>query len=244
MSKKTLVLSLIMLMILTSTALAAKPLLKVGGDAAFAPFEFVDEKTNQVAGFDVDIMKAIGEVIGYEVQYLNLAWDGLIPSLLNGNIDVIASGMSITEDRAKQVNFSEPYFVSGLTMMIRKENNTFKTFDDLAGKNISVQISTTGDFKAEEIPGAKVLRYNTSPESLQNVIMYTADACILDLPVAEAYLAKNPNAPLKNLGVLSDDDHFGLAMRKKDTDLLEQINAALEQIKADGTYDELVAKWF
>lgn len=90
-----------------SPVLAQKPVLKVAADCAFVPFEFVDEN-NKIVGFDVDLAMAIGEAIGYEVQFLNLAWEGLIPSLLNKNIDMIASGMSITEERAKQVNFSDP----------------------------------------------------------------------------------------------------------------------------------------
>lgn len=245
MKKTALLLSVIILLIgMSSTTLAEKPVLRAAAEATFVPFEFVDEKTNKVTGFDVDLVEALGEVMGYKIEFLNLSWDGLIPSLLNGNIDVIASGMSITEERLKQVNFSDPYFTSVLTIMVKDNNNVIKSLDDLANKTVAVQISTTGDFAAEEIPGVKINRYNTAPEALQNVILGVANASILDLPVAEAFIASNPNAPLKHLGPVSADDYFGLAMRKKDTDLLEKVNAALVQIKADGTYDKIVEKWF
>ena len=109
MKKTAFVLLVLSLMLtMTATSIAAKPVLKVGTEATFVPFETVDEKTNEVIGFDVDLMKAIGDIIGYEIQFYNMGWDGLIPSLLNGNIDVIAAGMTIREDRAKVVNFSDP----------------------------------------------------------------------------------------------------------------------------------------
>ncbi len=235
---------IVLLTAMSSTTMAEKPVLRAAAEATFVPFEFVDEKTNKVTGFDVDLVVALGEVMGYKIEFLNLAWDGLIPSLLNGNIDIIASGMSITEERALQLNFSEPYFTSVLTIMVRDNNTTITSLDDLKDKTVAVQISTTGDFEAEEIPGVKINRYNTAPDALQNVILGVADASILDLPVAEAFLASNPNAPLKHLGPVSADDYFGLALRKQDTELLEKVNAALAQIKADGTYDEIVEKWF
>lgn len=232
-----------MLVFSVTPVMAQKPVLKVGGDAAFAPFEFVDEK-NQVVGFDIDLVKAIGEIIGYEVQYLNMAWDGLIPSLINKNIDIIASGMSITPARQEQVNFSDPYFTSVLTIVVHKNNNSIKTLDDLANKKVVVQINTTGDFACDDIPGVKVYRYNTAPEALQNVALGVCDAAVIDLPVAEAYFAANPNAPLKHVGKVSEDDFFGLAIRKEDTELLAKVNAALAEIKANGTYDQIFAKWF
>ena len=197
-----------------SPVLAQKPVLKVAADCAFVPFEFVDEN-NKIVGFDVDLAMAIGEAIGYEVQFLNLAWEGLIPSLLNKNIDMIASGMSITEERAKQVNFSDPYFTSVLTIVVHKNNNDIKTLDDLAGKKVGVQINTTGDFAASEIDGAKVSRYNTVPETLQNIVLGIIDAAVIDMPVADAFFAANPNAPLKHVGKVSEDDYFGLAIRRK-----------------------------
>ncbi|MFY9202207.1 MAG: basic amino acid ABC transporter substrate-binding protein [Limnochordia bacterium] len=226
-----------------SPVLAQKPVLKVAADCAFVPFEFVDEN-NKIVGFDVDLAMAIGEAIGYEVQFLNLAWEGLIPSLLNKNIDMIASGMSITEERAKQVNFSDPYFTSVLTIVVHKNNNDIKTLDDLAGKKVGVQINTTGDFAASEIDGAKVSRYNTVPETLQNIVLGIIDAAVIDMPVADAFFDANPNAPLKHVGKVSEDDYFGLAIRKEDTELLAKVNAALKQLKEDGTYDKIYNKWF
>lgn len=245
LKKTAFVLLLLILMVsFTATSLAAKPVLKVGTEATFVPFETVDEKTNKVIGFDVDLMHAIGEIIGYEIEFINMSWDGLIASLQNRNIDVIAAGMTITDERAQVVNFSDPYFESVLTIVVRNDNNTVTSLDDLINKTVAVQINTTGDFEAEEIPGVRMARYNTAPEALQNVIINAAHAAVIDLPVAETYLDKNPNAPLKHLGAHSSGDFFGLALRKQDTDLLAKVNAALAQIRADGTYDKIMDKWF
>ncbi len=157
---------------------------------------------------------------------------------------MIASGMSITEERALQVNFSDPYFKSVLTIVVHNNSTGITSLDDLANKSVAVQINTTGDFAADDIPGVKVSRYNIVPEALQNVILGIVDAAIIDLPVAEAFFEANPNAPLKHVGQVSDDDYFGFALRKEDTELLAKVNAALAQLKSDGTYDQIVEKWF
>lgn len=131
-----------------------------------------------------------------------------------------------------------------MTIVVHKNNNDIKTLDDLAGKKVGVQINTTGDFAASEIDGAKVSRYNTVPETLQNIVLGIIDAAVIDMPVADAFFAANPNAPLKHVGKVSEDDYFGLAIRKEDTELLAKVNAALKQLKEDGTYDKIYNKWF
>ncbi len=234
------------LLVSTTTVWANNPVLLVGTDAAFVPFEYVDDN-NQIVGFDVDLMNAIGAIIGREVRFMNVNWDGLLTGLQNRNFDVIAAGMTITEERAQQVNFSDPYFESVLTIVVHQNNTDIKVLEDLVGKIVSVQINTTGDFVASDIEGMRdrdIRRFNTAPDALQNIVIGATHAAIIDLPVAEAFMAQNPNAPLKHLGALIGDDFFGLALRKQDTELLTQINQALAQIKADGTYDEIFKKWF
>lgn len=224
---------------------AQSPVLRVGTEAGFMPFEYVDDKTNELSGFDMDLIRAIGQELGMTVQISNINWDGLIPGLLSNHFDVLIAGITITEERAQSVNFSTPYFESVLTIMVRQENNTIQTLDDLAGKTAAVQISTTGDFVAEELEGIKgINRYNTVPEAMQAVINRNADAALIDLPVAQAYLAHNPATPLKAMGAVSDSDFFGIAVRKQNTELLEKINGALESLKTNGIYDELYNKWF
>lgn len=108
--------------------------LKVGTDAAFAPFEFQDENSKDYTGFDVDLIKAIGKQMGYQVQIQNTGFDGLIPALEAGNIDVVIAAMSITPERSAKVNFSKPYYKSGLSIVVKSGNTDINSFKALEGK--------------------------------------------------------------------------------------------------------------
>ncbi|NLM40421.1 MAG: basic amino acid ABC transporter substrate-binding protein [Firmicutes bacterium] len=243
--KKTtaLLITLLMMFAVTSTVLA-QDVLKVATEAGFMPFEFVAED-GQLTGFDMDIIKAIGDKLGMKVQIDNISWDGLIPALQNKVYDALIAGITITPERAESVSFSDPYFESVLTIVVNQNNKDITSLDSLKGKIAAVQISTTGDFAAEEIEGlGSLLRYNTVPEAMQNVIMGTVHAMVVDLPVAEAYLAANPHAPLTHVGPVADNEFYGIAVHKENQELLAKINQALAEIKADGTYDAIYEKWF
>ena len=117
--------------------------LKVGSSVDFAPFEFQDEGQKEYQGFDMDLIRAIGKEMGYDVEIQNLGFDGLIPALQGKNIDAIISGMSINDERKQNVLFSDPYYQSGLTMVVRDNETAIKSFQDLKGKKVAVQIGTT-----------------------------------------------------------------------------------------------------
>ena len=115
----------------------ARDLLRVGTEPTFAPFEFLDTKSKDFTGYDMDLIRAVGEKAGYEVKILNMGFDALIPAVLTGQIDVIAAGISITPERQKRVDFTTPYYTSGVSMLVRKADaQKFRTFDDLAGARI------------------------------------------------------------------------------------------------------------
>lgn len=241
------ILIVVMMFSLSSLALA-QGVLKVATEAGFMPFEYVDEKTGELLGFDMELIKAVSEVLGLEVKIDNISWDGLIPALLNNNYDAVIAGVTITEDRLASVNFSTPYFESVLTIVTKNNAQNIASLDDLKGKIAAVQISTTGDFVSSDLHdegGVKnVSRFDTVPDAMQAVIIGVADVVVLDLPVAKAYLAANPSAPLKHVGAVSDNDFFGIATNKKNPDLLEKINSALQQLHENGTYDKIYQKWF
>ena len=244
--KKWLVLTLTVALCLgaTSAALAAK-VLKVGSDVAYPPFEFADEKTKEYKGFDVDFIKAIGKHLGYDsVEIVNTAWDGLLPGLINGNYDCIISAMTITEERAKAVNFSDPYFEAGQAVVVRKNDNSIKKKEDLKGKVVSVQLGTTGDFAATDMKGIKrVARFSTSPEALQEVLNGGADAAVVDDLVAIEFVSKNPTkakVAVKKFTV----EYYGIAVKKGNGKLLADLNKAIAALKKDGTYDKLYKEWF
>ena len=127
--------------------------LKVGTNADFAPFEFQDENGKEYQGFDMDLIRAIGEEMGYKVEISNIQFDGLIPAIQAGNIDVAITGMTINEERKQNVLFSDPYYKSGLSIIVAKDNNDIKTFQDLKGKKVAVQIGTTSAAEVNKIGG-------------------------------------------------------------------------------------------
>lgn len=252
MSKRMLVLAVLSLFLITALLAgcggqqqaAQSKTLKAGMDAAFAPFEFQDDKSKDFTGFDVDLMKALAKQMGYQVQFNNSSFDGLIPALDAGNIDVIISGMTITPERAQKVNFSKPYYKSGLSIVVRNDNSTIKDFRDLEGKRIAVQIGTTGAEYAKKIKNAKVREFNTPPEAFMELKNGGADAVVNDLPVNQYYLAQGGSKDAKIVGDRLTAEDYGIAVAKKNTALVEQINKALDELMKNGEYDKIYEKWF
>ncbi|WP_346353456.1 basic amino acid ABC transporter substrate-binding protein [Azotosporobacter soli] len=223
---------------------AAPKVLKVGTDAAFAPFEFQDESTKEYVGFDIDLAKALGKQMGYEVQIQNMNFDGIIPGIESGNIDIAATGMTITAERSQKVNFSKPYYKSGLAVVVKADNATIKGFGDLEGKKIAVQIGTTGASEAKKIKNAQVREFNSSAEAFMELKAGGADAVVNDLPVNEYYIVKTGAKDAKIVGDVVSAEEYGIAIGKKNTELTEKINKALDELKKNGEYEKLYLKWF
>ncbi|HHT04693.1 MAG TPA: basic amino acid ABC transporter substrate-binding protein [Hydrogenispora sp.] len=222
--------------------------LVVGCDAAFPPFEYLDEETGELLGFDLDLMRAIGAELGMKVEIKNVSWDGIIPGLLSGNYDVIASGMTITDERKEVVNFSDPYINAGLVIVTRAGDNSIKGPEDLVGKRLAVQINTTGDLAATEMQAqgvaiASIKRFNHATDPFLELKNGAADAVVMDLPVAGAQIKANPGQ-YQIVGEAFTTEEYGLALRKSDTELLAKINQALKTLKANGTYDEIYHNYF
>ena len=140
-----------------------KKVLKVATSPDFSPFEFMDEK-GKIVGFDIDLMNAIGAKMGREVKVENISWDGLIPALQAGNVDVVIAGMSITPEREKAVLFSSVYYDSGIGILV-KSGSGFKGIEDLKGKKIAVQMGTISQDIAEKIEGATVQKLSVSTDT-------------------------------------------------------------------------------
>ena len=131
--------------------------LHVGTEATFAPFEFMDEQTKELTGFDMELITAVAKAMGDDVKIQNMGFDGLIPSLQTRIIDVTAAAMTITPERVKRIDFSEPYYQSGLVILVKKDNlDKVKDLDSLQGKTLCAQIGTTGALMAKHVKDAKV----------------------------------------------------------------------------------------
>ncbi len=218
--------------------------LRVGSDTAFAPFEFQDEKSKEYIGFDMDLIKAVGKQLGLEVKIQGMGFDGLIPALEAGQIDAVISGMTITPERARKVNFSKPYYTSGLSIVVKQGDTVVKEFKDLEGKRLAVQIGTTGADFAKKIKDAKIREFNTAPEAFLELKAGGVDAVINDLPVNEYYIAQMGSKDAKIVGQPLNSEDYGIATAKKNTELAQKIDKALDELKKSGEYDKIYEKWF
>lgn len=215
--------------------------LRVGSDIAYAPFEFMDEK-QQPTGFDMELIQALGEDMGYQVDIETAAFDGLIMSLQNGKYDAVISAMTITEERAKSVQFSDKYFLSRQYIAMKKGTN-IKSLDDLKGKKVGVQLNTTGQFVVED-KGIETMKYDILPDAMNSLLSGGVDAVVADSPVLLYFQAKNPQAEIETINANSGDEYYGIAMKLGNTELAEKMNASLKKLKDNGKYNELYKKWF
>ncbi len=210
----------------------------------YPPFESMDDN-NQVVGYDVDLINAIGEKIGIDFQPESMAFDAVVSSVQTNPNMIGLSGISITEERKLSVNFSDGYIDAGL-VVVMKADAGFKTMDDLKGKLIGVQQGTTSDFKAEEITGQdNVMRFATFIDAMLSLQGNKVDAVIVDAPVGQAILASLSDASLAITDIdLGAADWYGIAVNKSNTELLDKINQALKELKEEGVLDQLAAKYF
>lgn len=227
-------------------AAAAEPL-RVATNAVFPPFEFHDSKTGGMQGYEVDLITAMAKVMGRELKLEQMGFDAIIPAILSGTIDAGASGFSVTPERAKRVNFTMPFYKSGLTILVAKgSEGAIKGFDDLKGKKISVQIGTTSQSYAKKIEGAQVSTFNSAGDAILNLIGGNCDAVINDKPVTDYILAQNKSLAAKtvHLPAMASADDFAMVTAKSNAALRDEMNAAMRQLKADGTFDKIYEKWF
>ena len=215
----------------------------VGTNATFVPFEFKDDKTQDYAGFDIDLIRAIGKRINKDVELKNVAFDALIPALNTHDIDVAASGMTITKARSEKVLFSSPYYENALAI-VYKSNDAIHSLDDLKNKKVAAQMGTTGADLAHKIEGAAVKEFDHSNEALLELKNGGVDATVIDLPVAQYYSTKHPDEHIQILAYPNTKEYLGLAFNKDNKALEEEINKAIADMKADGEFNSLYKKWF
>ena len=221
-----------------------RPVLKVGMDASYPPFGSQDSASNDYVGFDVDIIKAIGEVEGFDVSISNRAFDGLIPALQSRDIDVAINDITITDERKKNVDFTERYYIAGLGVVVKADNDTIKTAKDLEGKKLGVSIGSTGEEAARKIPGADVCVFNAINEAFLEVQNGGVDAVINDIPTNEYYVSHTNNKNVRVAEVALTQEDLGIAVLKGNTEVLQKLNDGLATIKKNGKFREIYQKWF
>ncbi len=213
--------------------------LTVGSDCTWPPMEYIEG--DKIVGFDVDLTQAIADKLGLKLDYQNAAWDGLFPALIAHKYDMAISSITITDDRKKEMDFSDPYYQTDQAATVKVESG-IDSADKLNGKKAGVQIGTTGEIAAKEIEGLEVKTYDDILLAFEDLKAGRVDTVIADSYVGFSY-AKN-NETLEVGFVITTDEQLGIAFAKDTPELLAAVNSALKSIKGDGTYDKIYAKWF
>lgn len=225
-----------------SSSSAAGKTLTIAVEGTYPPFEFQSEQ-GELQGFDVDLMNAIASSAGFTIKYQNLPFAGMIPALQAQTIDAAVAAMTITEDRAKVVSFSRPYFKSGLAIATRNNNQDITSFDRLKNQKIAVQIGTTGAQKAAGIPGAEVRSFDDAPTAFRELLNGNVDAVLHDQPVILYAISSGDVQGVKVVGELLTEEYFGFPTPKNSPNLT-LINQGLAAVLKNGTYNQLYQKWF
>jgi len=213
----------------------------VATEAQYPPFEYV-EKDGTIAGFDIDLVRAACRESGLEAEFVNQPFGGIIPGLQGGKYDAAVSAMTITEERARVVAFSDPYYEAGLVIAVRADEAGIAGLADLEGRTLAVQMNTTGHMEAEKVKGATIRTYDSIEPAFMELLQKRADAVINDDASTAAYL--KVHGGLKTVGGLLSSESYGIAVRKDAPDILRKINEGLAKVRASGEYDRLRKKWF
>ncbi len=211
--------------------------LKMGTNATFPPYEF--KAGEEFKGIDVEIAAAIAEELGMKLEVVDMEFDSIITSVQKGEVDFGMAGMTVTDERKKEVDFTSSY-ATGVQVIVVAEGSDIATLDDLEGKKIGTQLGTTGDIYSKDDFGEEnVVSYSKGADAIIALKGGDVDAVIIDNEPAKTFVADN--AGLKILDTEYAIEDYAIAINKDNTELLDKINAALEKLTADGTIDKIIA---
>lgn len=239
--KKFFKLLLIGSMVLSVSATAlAKDKIYVGTNAEFPPFEYLEN--GEITGFDMDLVHEIGKLVDADIKIVDMGFDGLLPALQMKKVDLVIAGMTANEERMKTISFTQPYYTASQVIIVKDGNDSIKSFADLKGKKVGVMLGFTGDMVVSEIDGVKIERFNAAYAGIMALQAGKVEAIVLDSEPAKNYVAQNKGLVLADAD--AEQEEYAIAVRKNDKALLEKVEKALSEIKANGTYDKLIQKYF
>jgi ABC-type amino acid transport/signal transduction systems, periplasmic component/domain len=228
--------------VLGGTAMAQQKELLVATDTAFVPFEF--KQDGKYTGFDIDLWEAIAKEAGLTYQLRPMDFNGIIPGLQTRNLDAALAGITIRDDRKKVIDFSDPYYESGLAVMVSSSNNDIKTASDLDGKLVAVKIGTaTVDYLKEHVPEAKLKLFPNIDNAFLELATGRVEAVVHDTPNLQYFANTAGKGQVKVVGSLRSGDFYGIAF-PKGSELVPVVNKALATLKQNGQYDAIYEKWF
>ena len=225
-----------------TAALAEEPVIIVATNPEYPPFEYVEG--DAIVGYDIDLFAAIAEKAGIQYEIKSMDFDAVTSAVAADENTIGLSGISITEERKLNVNFTDGYINAGLIVIVKADSG-YTTIDDLKGKLIGVQLGTTSDFAAEEITGPEnVMQYKTFLNAVMDLQGNKIDAVIIDKPVGQAIMASlnDPELIMVDMGLQAD--WYGIEVNKNNVELLDKFNVALDELEAEGFMDQLALKYF
>lgn len=216
-----------------------KSVLVIGTHAGFKPFEYIQD--GKVVGFDIDLSREVAKSLGKELKVEDMGFDGLLPALETGQVDMVIAGMTKTPEREKNVSFSKSYYSAAQKIVVRK-GSTIRNKYELSGNKIGVQLGTTSDTIVSKIKGVSVTQLQSVPSVLQDLSSGKIDAAVLDEAPANQYVHG-----YSNLQILPDslsNEEYAVAIKKDNNELKDQVNKVITEMKKDGRYQKLVKKYF
>jgi polar amino acid transport system substrate-binding protein len=222
---------------------AAETTIVFAGDATWPPMEFVNDQ-KQMVGFSIDYMTAAGKEAGFKPVFKNTAWDGIFAGLEAKKYDAILSSVSITDERKKKMDFSEPYYTVRQALIVSKAS-TAKSLADLKGQKVGGQIGTTGYFAIKAAPGVEAKSYDEVGLAMEDLNVGRITAVVCDDPVAANYAVDKYKDKLKIAAVIEsgEAENYGVAVNKDNAAILALINKGIAAVKAKGLDKELKKKW-
>lgn len=214
--------------------------LTVGSDIPYPPFE--QGKPGNYTGFDVELMEAVAKSTGRTAEFQDTSFDTIFVDLANGKFDAVASAATITPEREKTVDFTDPYYLSEQAILV-KEGGEIDSVEALNGATIGVQKGTTGqEFVDEKVEAGEVRPYPTGPDAVNSLKAGTVDAVVIDIPVAEN--AVESSSEIEISAAIPTEEDYGFVVAQGEEELLEELNEGLKEVKENGTYTKIYEKWF
>ena len=224
---------------------ASAETLRVVTDPSFVPFEMMDQETGEMIGFDMEIIREVADRAGFEIDLNTMDFNGIIPALQTGNVDIAIAGITITEEREEIVDFSDPYYDSGLRILVRQDNDKVGEISDLESVKIGTKIgSTSYDYLMKTLDeNDGVTPYPGSSDMYMALMSRSIDAVFYDAPNVGYFARTKGEGKVKTVGPLYEGQQYGIAL-KNGSEWVDDVNDALAAMKEDGTYKTIYEKWF
>ncbi|WP_084405880.1 transporter substrate-binding domain-containing protein [Alteribacter aurantiacus] len=220
-----------------------RPTYTVATDTNYVPFEFLNTETGEMEGFDIDLINAIADRVGFDINLETVEFDGIVSGMGTGRYDIGIAGMTITEERAENFDFSDPYYDAGLILAVRADEEEIQSIEDVDDRPVATRAATTSYDYLEENTDAQIQTFPDIVNAYQDLTAGRVDAVIYDLPNVLYYIDTEALGDMKTVGDTLTGEQYGIAF-PKDSELVEQVNEALAEMMEDGEYGDIYEEWF